>query len=108
MNKKAWALGAVMVLLALYVAVAAAPPLGEAALRTVAPLSIGVVSILTIVGGTVGGHRRAGDQDATGWRIAGSHVGHHRRVDQRAAARAVERSQLSLKPSLEPVGTSSV
>lgn len=56
MDRFAQAMGAVMVLLALYVAFAASPPLGEAALRTVAPQTIGVVSILTIVGGTVGGY----------------------------------------------------
>ena len=56
MDRFAQLMGAVMVLLAVYVAIAAAPPLGEAALRTVAPRSIGVISILTIVGGTVGGY----------------------------------------------------
>ena len=36
------------------------------------------------VGRPVRRHRRAGDQDATGRGVAGSHVGQHRRVDQRA------------------------
>jgi Mn2+/Fe2+ NRAMP family transporter len=56
MDRFAQLMGALMVLLTVYVAVAAAPPLGEALLRTVAPLQIGVLSILTIVGGTVGGY----------------------------------------------------
>lgn len=56
MDRFAQFMGALMVLLTVYVAVSASPPLGEAALRTVAPLKIGVLSILTIVGGTVGGY----------------------------------------------------
>lgn len=56
MDRFAQLMGALMVLLTVYVAVAAAPPLGQAALRTVAPLQLGVLSILTIVGGTVGGY----------------------------------------------------
>jgi Mn2+/Fe2+ NRAMP family transporter len=56
MDRFAQLMGALMVLLTVYVAVAAAPPLGEAVLRTVAPLRIGPLSILTIVGGTVGGY----------------------------------------------------
>jgi Mn2+/Fe2+ NRAMP family transporter len=56
MDRFAQLMGAVMVLLSVYVAVAARPPLGEALLRTVAPQQLGVLSILTIVGGTVGGY----------------------------------------------------
>lgn len=56
MDRFAQLMGAVMVLLSVYVAVAAQPPLGEALLRTVAPHQLGVLSILTIVGGTVGGY----------------------------------------------------
>jgi Mn2+/Fe2+ NRAMP family transporter len=39
-----------------YVVISAQPPLGEAVLRTVAPLEIDPLSIVTIVGGTVGGY----------------------------------------------------
>lgn len=49
-------MGAVMLLLAGYVAFAAQPPLGEAVLRTVAPLRLDALAIVTIVGGTVGGY----------------------------------------------------
>jgi len=56
MDRFAQLMGALMVLLTMYVAVAASPPLGEALLRTVAPVRLGVLSILTIVGGTVGGY----------------------------------------------------
>lgn len=56
MDRFSVALGFLMVVLATYVAVVAAPPLGEAALRTVLPESINPLSIITIVGGTVGGY----------------------------------------------------
>jgi Mn2+/Fe2+ NRAMP family transporter len=56
MDRFAQVMGAVMVLLAAYVAVAASPPLGEAVLRTVAPERLDALSIVTIVGGTVGGY----------------------------------------------------
>jgi Mn2+/Fe2+ NRAMP family transporter len=56
MDRFAQAMGAVMILLAVYVAVASHPPLGEAALRTVAPARLDVLAIVTIVGGTVGGY----------------------------------------------------
>jgi Mn2+/Fe2+ NRAMP family transporter len=49
-------LGFVMIALTVYVVVSARPPLGEAVLRTVAPLQIDPLSIVTIVGGTVGGY----------------------------------------------------
>ena len=56
MDRFAQALGLVMIALTLYVVVSARPPVGEALLRTVAPLEIDALSILTIVGGTVGGY----------------------------------------------------
>jgi Mn2+/Fe2+ NRAMP family transporter len=56
MDRFAQLMGALMVLLTLYVAAAAAPPLGEAALRTVLPLQLDALSVVTIVGGTVGGY----------------------------------------------------
>lgn len=56
MDRFAVALGFVLVALTIYVALAAAPPLGEAARRAVQPTTIDLLSILTIVGGTVGGY----------------------------------------------------
>jgi Mn2+/Fe2+ NRAMP family transporter len=56
MDRFAQLMGTIMVLLTLYVAGAAHPPLGEALVRTLAPERIDGLSILTIVGGTVGGY----------------------------------------------------
>ena len=56
MDRFAQILGFVMVGLTLYVAIASRPPLGEAVFRTVAPIRLNVLSIVTIVGGTVGGY----------------------------------------------------
>lgn len=56
MDRFAQAMGAVMIVLAVYVAVGSHPPLGEAALRSVAPSHLNVLAIVTIVGGTVGGY----------------------------------------------------
>src|SRR5690606_4634743 len=49
-------LGIVMIALTLYVMFTAQPPYGEAALRTVAPLELDILAIVTLVGGTVGGY----------------------------------------------------
>ncbi len=56
MDRFAVALGFVMVGLAAYVAIASAPPVGEAVMRSVVPERIAPLSIVTIVGGTVGGY----------------------------------------------------
>jgi Mn2+/Fe2+ NRAMP family transporter len=56
MDRFAQAMGAVMIVLAGYVAFASHPPLGEAAVRTVLPVRLDVLAIVTIVGGTVGGY----------------------------------------------------
>lgn len=56
MDRFAQGLGLLMVVLTGYVVAVARPPVGEAALRTVAPLEIDPLSIVTIVGGTVGGY----------------------------------------------------
>ena len=56
MDRFAQALGIVMIALTAYVVISARPPVGEAVLRTVAPLEIDPLSIVTIVGGTVGGY----------------------------------------------------
>ncbi|MBC3186856.1 divalent metal cation transporter [Corynebacterium sp. zg-331] len=49
-------LGALMILLMLYVAIASAPPVGEALKNTVAPAHVDFLVITTLVGGTVGGY----------------------------------------------------
>lgn len=49
-------MGAIMIVAFIYITVISSPPLGEAALRTVAPVKIDFVSIITLVGGTVGGY----------------------------------------------------
>lgn len=56
MDRFAQAMGVLMVGLTVVVAIAAHPPAGEAVWRTVAPVRLDFVSILTIVGGTVGGY----------------------------------------------------
>lgn len=48
--------GAVMILLTVYVAVTTNPPVGEALVKTVVPDHIDILSIVTLVGGTVGGY----------------------------------------------------
>ncbi|MDO4918917.1 NRAMP family divalent metal transporter [Kocuria sp.] len=49
-------LGAVMILLMLYVAVVAAPPVGEALRNTVLPEKVDFLVVTTLIGGTVGGY----------------------------------------------------
>lgn len=56
MDRFAQVLGSVMVVVAVYVAVASSPPVGEAALRAIVPTVIDPLAIVTIVGGTVGGY----------------------------------------------------
>lgn len=56
MDRFAQLMGFVMVGLTVYVAIASHPPAAEAALRTVAPTRIDVFTIVTLVGGTVGGY----------------------------------------------------
>jgi Mn2+/Fe2+ NRAMP family transporter len=56
MDRFAQALGFVMIALTLYVAATSRPPLGEALLRSVAPLQLDWVAVVTLVGGTVGGY----------------------------------------------------
>jgi Mn2+/Fe2+ NRAMP family transporter len=56
MDRFAQALGFVMIALTLYVTFRAAPPLGEAALRSVWPSDVRLLPIVTLVGGTVGGY----------------------------------------------------
>ncbi|MBG6223615.1 Mn2+/Fe2+ NRAMP family transporter [Arthrobacter sp. CAN_A2] len=49
-------LGAIMILLMIYVAIVAAPPVGEALKNAVLPEQIDFLIITTLVGGTVGGY----------------------------------------------------
>lgn len=49
-------LGALMILLMIYVAVVSAPPVGEALKNTVLPDKVDFVIITTLIGGTVGGY----------------------------------------------------
>ena len=56
MDRFAQAMGIVMVALTVYVAVASHPPYGEALLRSVAPERLDLLTIVTLVGGTVGGY----------------------------------------------------
>ncbi|MGH7637608.1 MAG: NRAMP family divalent metal transporter [Gemmatimonadaceae bacterium] len=56
MDRFAQTLGLVMIGLALYVAIASRPPYGDALRSTVLPASADVLTIVTIVGGTVGGY----------------------------------------------------
>ena len=56
MDRFAQVLGALMIVLALYVAVASAPPYAAAVREAVLPSRVDVLSIVTIVGGTVGGY----------------------------------------------------
>ena len=48
--------GFVMIFLTLYVAISSHPPVGEAIIKTFAPDKIDMMSIVTLVGGTVGGY----------------------------------------------------
>ena len=56
MDRFAQALGFVMIALTVYVVISARPPLGEAVVRTFVPREVDPLSIVTIVGGTVGGY----------------------------------------------------
>ncbi|WP_242886405.1 NRAMP family divalent metal transporter [Actinomadura litoris] len=49
-------LGAVMILMTLYVAIVSDPPLGDALRETVAPGEVDFLVITTLIGGTVGGY----------------------------------------------------
>ena len=56
MDKFAQIAGGVMVLLTIYVAVTSHPPVGLAQAKTVMPDTVDVMSIVTLVGGSVGGY----------------------------------------------------
>ena len=82
MDRFAQARGFVMIALTGSVAVASRAPLGEAALRSVLPLEVDFLSIVTIVGGTVGGYIT----------FAGAHRLLDAGVSGRAALKEVTRS----------------
>jgi Mn2+/Fe2+ NRAMP family transporter len=56
MDRFALALGFVMIALTAYVAIASSPPIGEAVIRSVMPAQIDILTVVTLVGGTVGGY----------------------------------------------------
>lgn len=56
MDRFAQMMGVLMVLLTLYVAIAAHPPVGDALVRSVLPAQFDALAVVTIVGGTVGGY----------------------------------------------------
>lgn len=56
MDKFTQVAGLIMIVLTLYVAVASAPPVGEAVMKTFVPDVIDPMAIVTLVGGTVGGY----------------------------------------------------
>jgi Mn2+/Fe2+ NRAMP family transporter len=56
MDRFAQAMGAVMIVLAIYVAVISHPPLGDAVRQTLFPHHLQILAIVTLVGGTVGGY----------------------------------------------------
>ncbi|AMR26315.1 hypothetical protein A0257_03850 [Hymenobacter psoromatis] len=56
MDRATQALGALMLLVIVYVVVTSHPPVGEALRRTVLPSQIDLLAIITLVGGTVGGY----------------------------------------------------
>jgi Mn2+/Fe2+ NRAMP family transporter len=56
MDRFALALGFVMIALTSYVAISSSPPVGAALIASVAPESIDILAIVTLVGGTVGGY----------------------------------------------------
>jgi Mn2+/Fe2+ NRAMP family transporter len=56
MDKFVSTFGIIRILLAVFVAVAALPPVGEAVIKTVMPDQIDIVALITLVGGSVGGY----------------------------------------------------
>lgn len=56
MDRFAQLMGAIMIIVIIYIAITSAPPFAEAALRTIAPDKIDLMTIITLVGGTVGGY----------------------------------------------------
>lgn len=56
MDRFAQLMGFIMIIAIIYIAISSAPPFAEAAVRTFVPLKLDLVTIITLVGGTVGGY----------------------------------------------------
>ncbi|MES2454683.1 MAG: NRAMP family divalent metal transporter [Bacteroidota bacterium] len=56
MDRFAQLMGFVMIITIIYIAITSNPPIKDAALRTFVPLKINLMTIVTLVGGTVGGY----------------------------------------------------
>ncbi len=56
MDRFAQAMGLLMILLIVFVAITSVPPVGEAIVKTFVPDEVDVIAIITLVGGTVGGY----------------------------------------------------
>jgi len=56
MDRFAQLMGFVMIIVIIYIAFTSQPPVAEAALRTIVPAKIDLMTIITLVGGTVGGY----------------------------------------------------
>ncbi len=56
MDRFAQLMGCIMIMVIIYIAVTSNPPVAEAALRTIVPKKIDLMTIITLVGGTVGGY----------------------------------------------------
>jgi len=56
MDRFARLMGFVMIIVIIYIAFTSRPPVAEAALRTIVPSKIDLMTIITLVGGTVGGY----------------------------------------------------
>ena len=56
MDRIVVALGLLMIVMTLYVAIVSAPPVGDALVQTVAPEQVEFLTIITLIGGTVGGY----------------------------------------------------
>lgn len=56
MDRFAQVMGFVMIIVIIYIAITTNPPVAEAALRTIIPAKIDLMTIITLVGGTVGGY----------------------------------------------------
>jgi Mn2+/Fe2+ NRAMP family transporter len=56
MDRFAQVMGFIMIIVIIYIAITTNPPVAEAALRTILPAKIELMTIITLVGGTVGGY----------------------------------------------------
>ncbi|SMC69829.1 NRAMP family divalent metal transporter [Pedobacter nyackensis] len=56
MDRFAQVMGFIMIIVIIYIAITTNPPVAEAALRTILPAKIDLMTIITLVGGTVGGY----------------------------------------------------